>query len=279
MTTRVAAAMLVLVTLATLVMVAGCSKSVTSPDGLRLGLGGGDRSGGGDSVPPPPPPPPPVPSIQPVRFLGSDSTLAGTTGELRWEIGNASAAPFVVSWTLGCELAWPGFPRTGTIRVPADSTVPFTTPVAVPADALDGMVAFRMEVTRADSATIAAATGGMRVYSNTPPPPPPPPPVQPLLYLGADSVQAGGTVTQRWQLTNESTSTFTMQWTLAARPGWTDFPKTGSLTLSGQEVRELITTGAVPDTVGSGPRLTQLTITRPNGQPDASTNGWFYVRP
>jgi len=277
MTTRVAAAMLVLVTLAALVLVAGCSKSVTSPDSLHLALGG-PEGGSGDTVPNPGPPPP-QPSIQPVRFLGSDSTLAGTTGELRWQIGNASGAPFVVSWTLGCELAWPGFPRNGTISVPADSAVPLHIPVAVPADARDGMVAFRMEVTRADSATIAAATGGMRVYSNTPPPPPPPPPVQPLLYLGADSVQAGGIVTQHWQLTNESTGPFTMQWTLTARPGWTDFPKTGSVTLTGQEVRELITTGAVPDTVGSGPRLTQLTITRPNGQPDASTNGWFYVRP
>ena len=174
-----------------------------------------------------------------------------------------------------CELDWPDFPKVGSVSVPGMSTVPLAIPVAVPADQPSSIVAFQMTVSRR-GVPPTSAEGWMRVFSNEPPPPPP---VQPLVYLGADSVQAGGTLTQYWQLTNESPSPFTMQWTLSAHMPWPGLPQTGSVALAGQEVRQLTTTVAVPDTAASGYRWTRLTVTRPNGLPDASVDGPFLIAP
>jgi len=111
----------------------------------------------------------------------------------------------------------------------------------------------------------------------TPPPPPAPPPISPLVYLGADTAQAGGTVTQHWRLTNESMSSFTMAWTLEAHPVWPGLPQNGSVALAGGEARELTTTVAIPDTAAAGFRWLRLIVTRPNGLGDASADGPFLL--
>lgn len=281
MRTRVAAAMLTLITLAMLLVTSGCSRQpTTSPWQAALdGRPGPSVGGPSDTIPVPPPPPPPPPPILPIAFLGSDSAYAGTTAALRWAVGNESLAPFEVDYTLSCALAWPGFPKHGSITVAGGSTTSLTIPVVVPADATTGMVEFRMTVTRPNGVPPTSAEGSLRVVSTAPPPPPPPPPISPLVYLGADSVRAGETVTQRWQLANESLAPFTMHWTLESHPVWPGLPKTGSVTLVGEEVRQLTTTATVPDTAATGYRWLRLTVTRPNGLPDASADGGFTVQP
>ena len=134
-----------------------------------------------------------------------------------------------------------------------------------------------MTVSRPDGIPPTSAQGALRVVSTEPPPPPPPPSVQPLVYLGADSVQAGGTVTQRWALGNESSAPFTMGWRLEAIQNWPRFPQTGTVTLQGDEVVQLTTIAAVPDSVAAGFRWLRLTVTRPGGLPDASSDGGFMV--
>jgi len=271
---RIAAAMVAWSVLA-VIAGSGCSKSPTSLTSASHNVTPG-QSGGQDSTPVPPPPPAP---ILPIAFLGSDSTAAGSSGALRWAVGNDSDAPFVVHWTLTVSAAWPGYPKTGSIMVPAQSDSAITVTVAVPATQAAGMVGFTMEVTRPNGVGPATADGWLRVYTYLPPPPPPPPAVVPLVYLGADSTYVGGTVTQHWRLTNESASPFTMQWTLAAFQAWPGFPQSGSVALDGGESRELATTASVPDTVTAGWRWTSLTVTRPSGLPDASVDGRFLVRP
>jgi hypothetical protein len=272
------AALLTLYSLAALVAGTGCgNQSMTSLTSLK-GKIGPNTGGGSDSIPPPPPPPNPG-YILPVEFQGSDSTVAGGTGELRWAIGNESDAVFTADYTLTCALNWPGFPKTGSIAVPALHTAPLAIPVAVPANAATGMVEFRMEVTRPNGIPPTTADGWLRVYSNAPPPPPPPPPVTPVVYLGADSVQAGGTLTQSWRLTNESAQPFTMQWTLSSHPNWAGLPQSGSVSLLGGEARDITTTASVPDTAAAGVRWLRMTVSRPNGLPDASTDGHFLILP
>jgi hypothetical protein len=273
MKVRIAAAMFAWSVLAVIVG-SGCSKSPTSlTSAFRSAMPG--QGGGQDSTPVPPTPP--QAPILPIAFLGSDSTAAGSSGALRWAVGNDSDAPFVVHWTLTVSALWPGYPKTGSLMVPAQSDSAITVTVAVPASQPSGMVDFTMEVTRPNGVGPTTADGWLRVDSYLPPPPPPA--VVPLVYLGADSVYAGGTVTQHWRLTNESASPFTMQWTLAAYPAWPGLPQEGSLALAGGESRELATTASIPDTVAAGWRWLRLTVTRPNGLADASVDGQFLIRP
>jgi len=285
---RVAAAMLTLTSITLLLALSGCGKHASQVMDPWMAARVGSGTGlGGDSVPPPPPPPPPPPTINPVAFAGSDSAYSGTTAHLRWVVGNEGSSSFRVDYTLSSPANWQGLPQSGSITVPGNSTLPLTTLVAVPADAATGMVEFALTVTRPRPAPgdttnrplTASAGGWLRVVSTAPPPPPPPPPVDPVKYLGADSVQAGGTVTQQWQLTNESTNPFSMHWTLSGHAPWPGLPQTGSVTLAGGESRVLTTTTSVPDTVSTGYRWLRLTVTRPDGLPDASTDGPFYIRP
>src|SRR5258706_16285876 len=98
MTIRVAAAMLVLTSIAFLAVVSGCRQSpLLDPMIMRHGP---STVGPGDTVPPPPPPPPPPPTIVPIAFAGAESTYAGGTGQLHWVVGNESPAPFPVAYTL-----------------------------------------------------------------------------------------------------------------------------------------------------------------------------------
>ncbi|HKQ58563.1 MAG TPA: hypothetical protein VJY35_11910 [Candidatus Eisenbacteria bacterium] len=277
MHTRVAAAMLMLITLLAVVVVAGCSKSsITSPHAAGLSSGVFALAGAeSDTVVPPPPPPPPPPPLLALAFTGSDSTEAGTTGNLYWTVGNNSGVSLRVRYTLTCELPWPDFPRTGTLTVPAHTTLPLTTPVAVPADVPSRGVSFRLSA-RTPGITPSSVEGWMRVFSDVPPPPPP---ASPLVYLGADSVTAGGVVTQRWQVTNESTHPFVVEWRLESHSAWPGLPQFGSVSLAGKEVRAITTMAAVPDTAATGYRWLRLTVTRPDGLPNASADGGFIVMP
>jgi hypothetical protein len=292
MITRTSAAMLTMIALTALVATAGCSKQPSTSPFLSGVVGHRPDPtpagpvdtvppppGPGDSVPTPPPPPPPPPLILPVAFTGADSAYAGATGHLRWAIGNESEAPFTVQYTLRCGLAWPGFPISGSISIAARTAVPLTTPVAVPASAEPGQVEFEMTVTRPNGIPPTTALGALQVVSSAPPPPPPPPSTQPLVYLGADSAHAGGTVTQRWALGNEGAAPFTMRWTLEAVQRWPGFPQSGTVSLQGDEVVQLTTVAAVPDSVAPGYRWLRLTVSRPNGLPDASSDGGFLVAP
>jgi hypothetical protein len=282
MITRTSAAILTVIALAAVVATAGCSKQpTTSP--FRSGLAGQRPvpapAGPSDTVPVPPPPPPGPAPILPVAFAGADTAYAGTTANLYWAIGNESDAPFTVQYTLRCGLAWPGFPASGSITIAPLTVVPLTTPVAIPANAAPGQVEFEMTVTRPNRIPPTTAQGALRVVSSEPPPPPPPPSTQPLVYLGADSAHAGGTVTQRWALGNESATPFLMSWTLEAVQHWPGFPQSGTVSLQGDQVVQLTTVAAVPDSVAPGYRGLRLIVTRPNGLPDASSDGGFYVAP
>lgn len=296
MITRATAAIFIVVALAAVVVTAGCSKQpTTSP--FTSGFVGqrpnptpsapGDSvvppppPPPGDTVPGPPPPPPPPAPILPVAFVGADTAYAGATGNLYWAIGNESEATFTVQYTLRCALAWPGFPTSGSITIAPRTVVPLATPFAVPASAAPDQVGFEMTVTRPDGIPPTTAQGALRVVSSEPPPPPPPPPpsMQPVVYLGADSTHAGGTVTQRWALGNESAAPFTMRWTLEAVQNWPGFPKSGTVSLQGDEVVHITTVAAVPDSVTPGYRRLRLVVTRPSGLPNASTDGVFYVAP
>jgi hypothetical protein len=277
------AAMAVL-TLAAVGVLSGCSTNPTTSPFAAL-HDRGPAATPGDSVPPPPgdsvppPPPPPPPPIVPVAFAGADSAIAGGTGHLRWAIGNESNASFTVHYTLQCGQNWPGFPLNGSINIAASTAVPLTIPVAVPSNAATGEVQFTMTVTRPNGIPPTSADGSLLVVSNNPPPPPPPPGVQALVYLGADSARAGGSVTQHWSLGNESSSTYSMPWTLESWPAWPSLPQSGTLLLLPGEVKELTTVAAIPDTAATGYRWLRLTVTRPNGLGDAGANGYFYLAP
>src|SRR5262245_7441584 len=281
MRTRVAAAMLTLISLMAL-MLSGCGRqTITSPWQALRTAALGSHASSSDTVPPPPPdtvppppPPPPPPTTLTVAFTGSDSTQAGTTGQLRWTIGNTRPGMLHVSWSLTGP-AWPGMPKLGSINVPGRGDAPLAIAVAVPANVADGRVPFLLTAT-ARRAGSASADGFLGVFTNNPPPPPP---VSPLVYLGADSVRAGGTVHQRWQLTNESASPFVMQWTLESHSSWAGLPQNGSVSLAGNEVQVLTTSAAVPDTVQPGVRFLRLTVTRPDTLPNASADGGFQVLP
>ncbi|MGH7731566.1 MAG: hypothetical protein ACRENJ_10005 [Candidatus Eiseniibacteriota bacterium] len=286
MKTRPYVAAAVLFALAALVAASGCSRQTATAPELRnvfppeAPAPVPNDSVPSDSVPipPPPPPPPPAPApILPIAFAGGDTAIAGTTTHLHWAVGNASEAPFRVDYRLECALPWPGFPLTGSITIAARTVVPLSTPATIPSDAASGTVGFTMTVTRPGGIPPTSAQGALNVVSNEPPPPPPPPPIQPVVYVGADSVWAGGAVTQTWEVTNESPQPFTMQWTLASRHPWPGYPVSGMVSLAGGGSATVTTTGAVPDTAGPGPRWSSLTVSRPSGLPPASADGGFHV--
>lgn len=277
MSTRPYVAAAALLALAVMLAVSACSRQpATSPDLRNL-----DRPNPGPATPEdttPVPPPPPVPTpILPIAFAGADSAFPGTTAYLRWVVGNESSAPFRVDYTMVCELPWPDLPLSGYIDVPADSVAPLSVPVDVPANAASGMVEFTMTVTRPNGISPTTAQGSLRVWSDQPPPPPPPPPIRPVLYVGADSANAGGTVTQTWTLINESQAPFAMEWTLESRHAWSGYPLSGTIDLAAGGSANLFTTGSVPDTAGPGTRLTRLTVSRPSGLPPESAEGGFHV--
>jgi hypothetical protein len=279
MNTRSLAAFMAVSMLATIAVLSGCSSQpTTSPFTAAHGRGPATPANPSDTIVITPPPNPPAP-ILPVAFAGSDSAYAGTTGHLRWAIGNESAAPFTVQYTLDCALNWPGFPVTGSITIAETTVVPLTIPVAVPSDAVTGMVEFRMTVTRPSGIGPTTADGWLRVVSTSPPPPPPPPPILALVYLGADTAHVGASVTQRWSLTNESASTYSMPWRLEAHPVWPGLPQNGTLILLPGESRQLATVADIPDTAATGDRWLRLTVTRPNGLGDVSANGYFILAP
>jgi len=277
MSTRPYVAAAALFALAVLLAVSACSRQpATSPDLRNLERPDPGPSTPKDTVPVPPPPPVPTP-ILPIAFAGADSAFPGTTAHLRWAVGNESSAPFRVDYSLECTLPWPGFPIAGHVDVAAESVAPLSTPVNVPANAVEGMVEFIMTVTRPNGISPTTTEGSLRVWTNEPPPPPPPPPIQPVLFVGADSAHAGGAVTLAWTLINESQTPFTMQWTLESLHAWAGYPVSGTVSLPAGGSANLSTTSSVPDTAGPGPRRARITVSRPSGLPPASTDGLFDV--
>jgi len=99
----------------------------------------------------------------------------------------------------------------------------------------------------------------------------------PVMFVGADSANAGGTVTVEWMLVNESPSPFAMQWTLESLHAWAGYPVSGTVTLPAGGSASLSTTSSVPDTAGPGPRRARITVTRPGGLPPAFTDALFEV--
>jgi hypothetical protein len=264
--------------LAALLSASACSRQPTSLDLRSLAKPAAGPATPLDTIPIPPPPPSPTP-ILPIAFAGADSAYPGTTAHLRWAVGNESSAPFRVDYTMVCELPWAGLPISGSIEVPPLSTAPLSVAVNVPADATSGMVEFTMAVTRPDGISPTTAQGSLRVWSDQPPPPPPPPPIPPIIYVGADTANAGGTVNQTWTLSNESQEPFTMQWTLESLHHWAGYPQSGTISLAAGGWAHLFTAGSVPDTAGAGPRRTRLFVSRPSGLPPASADGEFLVLP
>ena len=101
--------------------------------------------------------------ISPVEFFGSDSTRAGQTGLSHWRLGNDNDQPFTMHWTLSSEAGWPGFPKEGSVVVPARSTVPLDVPILVPPGTATGYYALEMTVDD-PAGGIATRPGGITVW-------------------------------------------------------------------------------------------------------------------
>jgi hypothetical protein len=229
----------------------------------------------GDSTPNPHPQPPSDTLIIPVQFVSADSTEAGHAGTSRWLLGNAGQKPFTTTWILTADPTWPGYPITGTLRIGPSRVVPLSVPVPVPFSAVDGLYTLRMAVLT-PSADTSVAFGSIRVFGNEPPPPPPP--LAPaVVFVGADSIQAGTTGQTRWEVTNESSHDFTMTWTLSTPYQWPGLPKQGTVFLGPNQQQQLVVSVAVPDTVQAGPRRLDMQVTRPDSLPSASAPAWILV--
>jgi hypothetical protein len=262
---------------AVIVSMGGCSKHDlgTAPQLEMKTLGGALRP---DSTPNPPhPTPPPDTLVQYLQFVGADSTQAGSTGTSRWLLGNPNKKAFTTTWTLTADPSWPGFPITGTLRLGPSREVPLSVGVPVPASASSGVYTIQMEMVTSPNSTYIVY-GQIRVFGNEPPPSPPPT-QSAVVFLSADSVTAGGTSQTSWALTNESNHDFTMNWTLSTFNNWPGLPQQGSVALGPNETRSLVVAVAVPDTATAGPRRVDMEVTRPDGLPPQTSNGFIDVLP
>ena len=179
-----------------------------------------------------------------------------------------------MTWSLTADPSWPGFPITGVQRIGPARTVPLSVGVPVPASATSGLYTLWLTVSTTPNASYASY-GTMRVFGNEPPPTPPPTPA--VAFAGSDSVPPGSTAHTGWRLFNESLHPFTMTWTLQHRSQWPGFPTQGTVDLAGQEQRFIDVGVAVPDTAVVGLRTIDMTVTRPDGLPPASSqdgSGW-----
>jgi hypothetical protein len=113
----------------------------------------------GNDPPPPPPPPPPA-----VVFFGSDSTLAGTSGNTTWQLTNESNHPFTMNWSLTATGGWPGFPIQGSVDLGPNGSTLLPVSVPVPDTAAAGLHHLEMTVTRPDTLPPASAPGFIFVY-------------------------------------------------------------------------------------------------------------------
>jgi hypothetical protein len=254
------------------IVTAGCSQRgqnsfASALTGVHL------QPSGRDSTPGPPPGPPPKPPIATVVFLGADTIRAGSSGVTHWQLGNGNAGgPLTMDWTLTSDAGWPGFPISGSMRLPALQTRPLDVVVPVPASAFSGTYGLLMTVHTAGvdtSSSIAMASGFVLVYGNDGPPPPPPPPFPAIEFMGPDSVRIGANNFINWQLGNQSDHAFTMSWTAQGPSSW-GFPFSGSVSLGPQERQIVSVSFDVPDSVAVGSRWVQMTVTRPDGLPDES---------
>lgn len=272
-----------------LVVLAGCSKQSNGTSALdmfpRLNpfAPNGDPSPPDsiprpDSIPGPSPSPPPI-VVVPVQFLGADSMAAGQSGNTYWRLGNDGNLPFTMRWTLDVGPGWPGdpwpaFPIAGDQFLPPFQTRDITVPIAVPASAFTGNYPLRMTVTRPGGLT-TTTDGQIRVFDGSPPPPPPPPPTPAVVFAGYDSMPQP-TITF-WGLHNEADAPFTMDWSLASTRNWPGFPIQGSQALSSLGFETIAVTIPIPDSAAAGINTFVMTVTRPNGLPPQSADGWIPI--
>lgn len=221
---------------------------------------------------PKPPPPPGDTTFVPVEFVSADSTPAGGTGNSRWLL-RGPKKPFTTTWTLTADPSWPGFPIQGTARLTPNKIFPLTVPFSVPASAFSGIYYLQMEVTTPDGSY--ATLGQVRVFGNDTIPPPPPPPA--VMFQFSDSVAAGTSGNTYWQVTNESSHAFTMDWTLSAKSAWPGYPIQGSVALGPNASQQLIVSVPVPDSAAAGVRGIEMLVTRPDSLPPASSPGYILV--
>jgi hypothetical protein len=129
---------------------------VTSTNGLYTAFGQ-VRVFGNDSVPPPPPQPA-------VEFTGSDSVMAGTSGNTYWRVTNESGHNFTMDWTLTARYAWPGFPLQGSVALGPNESRQLIVAVPVPDTAAAGPRMLDMQVTRPDGLPNGASTGWIFIF-------------------------------------------------------------------------------------------------------------------
>jgi hypothetical protein len=266
---------LILLTLvaASAVALAACSKHELGVE-PRLKL---EKLGGAfkpDSTPHPTPRPDTT-VVEPIVFVAADSVQAGSTGISRWIIGNSGKKPFTSSWILTADPSWPGYPIQGTVHLGPLKTQPLNVTFPVPASAFSGVYQLRMAVTAATVDT-SIAYGFVRVYGNEPPPPPPPP-TPAVTFFGAESTLAGTSGRTQWQLFNESNHVFTMNWSLASGNGWPGFPIQGSVSLQASSGQIITVSVPVPDSAASDNHPLEMTVTRPDTLPPASSPGFIPV--
>jgi hypothetical protein len=258
----------------------GCSRN------LAGGLTGVSRRStlhtGQDSLPTPPPPHT-DPAILPVQFLGSDSVASGHVSLTRWRVGNDSSAAFTLHWdvhaaTDSASGTWPGFPITGTVEMAAMSVRDVQVGVPVPEGAHQGFYLIAMSVTRPGGAAHTEAEGGIRVYSGVLPPPPPPPPAPIVVFAGADSARVGAAQTF-WFVHNEDAPAYSAAWTLESTRNWPGFPINGTTEIGAYGQTNVAIGIVIPDSAAAGLNQLTLSVTRPNGLPDASGSGPVWLEP
>jgi hypothetical protein len=110
-------------------------------------------------------------------------------------------------------------------------------------------------------------------------PPYTPPAILPVQYVSCDSVRAGEVGHITWRVGNDSSSLFTVQWTLTADGSWAGLPVSGSISVDPMSTVPLVTEIAVPTGTAPGFPEFELWVTRPGGVAPTSASGGLRVHP
>jgi hypothetical protein len=181
-------------------------------------------------------------------------------------LGNDSAQPFTMHWTVTSDAGWPGFPITGSLDLAPLSTHLIEVPIPVPASVTPcTMYGLHMNVTRPGGLDYTAE-GVIRVFAiPCPSVPPSPPVISPVEFFGSDSTQAGQAGLSHWRLGNNNDQPFTMHWSLTCEAGWPGFPKEGSVTLAPRSIVPLDVPIVVPPGTAAGYYSLEMTVDDPAG--------------
>ncbi len=111
-------------------------------------------------------------------------------------------------------------------------------------------------------------TGGRAAASTDSVPHPTPPPhdttfIEPVVFVGSDSIPAGSSGNSRWLLGNTSKKPFTMKWFLSGDPSWPGYPIEGSVKIPGRKTVPLSVLMPVPASATTGIYTLRMAVTAP----------------